>query len=144
MGDYLVYSPFTGQTIALDCYCNRPNCPPHPVVMGGEGHCCPLDVSAPQGAWIYAYLSAAILSVKIEYRSGPMCLSEGGVIDDGVLLHAYTGFNATGKYLGRLLYGHVSNPQNNGATINKYGGIPWIVTIGQVPSVPSGCIGNSV
>jgi hypothetical protein len=83
-------------------------------------------------------MSASIASVKIVYSSS-ICSSATGDINTGTWLEAYTGINASGKRLGRLLYAHVKNRQYaNGAIINKFGTqFPWYVAIGQVPAVPA-------
>lgn len=173
--NYTIYSPFSGQALALNCYCYRrtydpcnasADCPTsstysyckdkttcmscgspcfcskccyHIVVGESSGYRSPLDISASAGSWIYAYMSASIASVKIVHMSG-VCASATGDINLGTRLEAWTGLNATGKRLGRLLYAHLSNRQHgDGTIINKSGTeFPWFVSIGQVPSVPAG------
>lgn len=173
MPDYIVCAPFSGQVIALNCYCYRradsncvcqtnycqnltncatcstcycQNCCYHPIVGTSSGYCCPMDVSATVNTWIYAYLSANIMSVKILYASNEgivICTNNSGAsgpITQGVILEVWTGLNATGKRLGRLLYAHVKNIVHpHGTVINRSGSsFPWYVSIGQVPEVPQG------
>lgn len=127
----------TCMSCAKPCFCEK--CCYHIVVGEGSGYRSPLDISAGAGSWIYAYMSANIASVKIIHMSG-VCSSETGDINLGTRLEAWTGLNATGKRLGRLLYAHLSNRQHdNGKVFDRtcceY---PWFVSIGQVPSKPAG------
>lgn len=124
-------------TCGKPCFCEK--CCYHIVVGEGSGYRSPLDISAAAGTWINAYMSASIASVKIIHMSG-VCLSATGDINLGTYLEAWTGLNATGKRLGRLLYAHLSNRQHaNGQIFNRgcceY---PWVISIGQVPTVPTG------
>ncbi len=119
------------------CFCSK--CCQH--IVTETGYKAPLDISASNNAWITAYMSANILSVKI-FHMDDVCASETGEINQGVFLEAWTGSNATGKKLGRLLYGHVKNRQYNGQIVNKtcpFGCESlWFLSIGQIPAVPSG------
>lgn len=116
------------------CFCNF--CCKHTVVGENSGYCCPLDIKASQDQWIYAYLSGGIGSVKLVWMDA-VCLNYTGEINQGVYLEAYTGLNATGTKLGRLLYGHVKNRKPNNSIWNRVCcDYPWFVTIGQVPAYP--------
>lgn len=169
MATYYIYAPTSGQAISLNCYCYRSTADPctascsgsyckdkttcltcakpcfcqsccyHVVVGEASGYKSPLDISAASGTWLYAYMSAGISSVKIVHMSG-VCASATGDINLGTYLEAWTGTNATGKRLGRLLYAHLTNRQHtDGQIFNRVCcEYPWFVSIGQVPTVPSG------
>jgi hypothetical protein len=93
-----------------------------------------LSVTVPLSA--RTYLSGGIGSVKLIQMSA-MCTCCSGDIDQGMYLEAYTGLNATGIKLGRLLYGHVKNWRPNNSIWNRVCcQYPWVVTIGQVPAYP--------
>src|SRR5688500_13847149 len=98
------------------CFCNY--CCKHTVVGQSFGYCCPLDIKASTDQWIYAYLSAGISSVKLVWLDA-VCQSVTGEVNQGVYLEAYTGLNATGKKLGRLLYAHVKNRKTNNSIWNR-------------------------
>ena len=120
-------------TCASPCLCR--NCCWH--VSTQSGYQQPIDISGAAGTWLYAYMSAAIASVKIIHVSG-ICASATGDINLGTILELYTGSNATGSLIGRVFYAHLSNRQHsNGQVFNKSGAMPWFVSIGQVPSVPA-------
>lgn len=121
-------------TCSSPCLCK--NCCWHVITQ--SGYQLPLDVSSAADSWIYAYLSAAIASVRRVW-SGNICATATGDINRGTILELYAGLNATGTFIGRVLYGHIKNRQGtNGEVINKSGELPWIVSIGQIPTVPSG------
>lgn len=130
-------------TCGGSCFCNY--CCQHTIVGGSIGYCCPLDIKANVDQWIYAYLSSSIMSVKLVRMTG-VCANYTGEINQGVYLEAYTGSNATGTKLGRLLYAHVKNQAADNSVWNRVCcQYPWVVTIGQVPAYPGiqSCYGGT-
>lgn len=124
-------------TCTNPCFCA--SCCYHVVVGEASGYRLPLDVSASVGSWVYAYMTCNISSVKIIHMNGA-CLNVSGDITLGTYVEAWTGLNASGKRLGRLLFAHLSNRQHsNNQVINKPAICqnPWQVSIGTVPSVPA-------
>lgn len=118
-----------------DCSCR--NCCWHVITQSGFQQ--PLDVSGSADKWIYAYLSAAIASVKVRWSANICGGGVSGDINHGTILELYAGINASGTLIGRVLYGHLKNQQHfDGKIVNKSGAMPWFVSIGQVPSTPAG------
>lgn len=121
-------------TCTNPCLCK--NCCWHVITQSGYQR--PIDISSAADSWIYAYLSAAVASVKRRWSAG-LCAGIGGDINQGTVLELYSGLNASGTFIGRVLYGHIKNRQGtDGQVINKSGPLPWIVSIGQIPPVPGG------
>lgn len=122
-------------TCTNPCLCK--NCCWHYITQSGYQK--PLDISRAAGSWIYAYLSSAVASVKVRHKCCWCAgVASGEPINLGSVLELYSGSGATGTFIGRIHYVHVNSRQHfEGKIINKSGDLPWIVTIGQVPPMPT-------
>ncbi|GAB4577974.1 MAG: hypothetical protein Fur0022_07060 [Anaerolineales bacterium] len=135
------------KTCTNPCFCS---CCYHTVVGAALGNCCPMDIAGVSvGTYVVAYLGYNIRSVMIDIMddvcSANCSVCQGNDIDKGTYVQLYTALNAGGKYLGRILYAHLSNRQySDGQIINAPLPGSWNIYLGTVPSKPDGqkCYGG--
>lgn len=127
-----VYAPVSGEIWALDYYCKKAGHPAHPTV-GGSGYDHPIDLGEglSDGTVIRFRGTSNIKSIKVEHI-GNVCATDPSPWTDGVKVHMYTGYNATGTLVGTVLYGHLKERLADGTVKNKPSG-SWGQYLGKLP-----------
>jgi hypothetical protein len=158
-----VKSPFSGTATSVCCYCEDayfPDCPPdgpvncwsqcstgdchHPYTQSGSSWPGPVDIGAAQGTPVYFRATNDVASIRVE--SCDICSPPvpGSADNWGVIVHMYSGRDATGTHLGAVVYGHVANRWwlfQPGQVANRdlYGNEWQYAQIGTVPPAEGDC-----
>ncbi len=144
-----VFFPLSAEVWSMDCYCHwdscnsQPPCGPAGCVHtkvnaqdadGNRVDAYPVDVGDPDltGAPVRFYASKDIITSIRTEQYLKVCLVDPAPWTNGVIVHM---FDAWGVEVGRVLYGHLSNPIPNNTYPN-----PWGKVVGYVPPLCPTCV----